>query len=161
MTGATHAGLPHQQHRLTLELPRGVFGLRWRLAALGASLIMGIGALAGAYELLHDAEGFGIKQAWLDGSPFSDYTLPALFLGVVIGGGMLGAAALIWLRHAMAPLAAIVMGETLIVWLTVETAVIGYRGVQQMSLLVLCAGCGLTLIVAGYEALWRARSRRA
>ncbi len=160
MTIATHAGLPHH-HQLTFELPRGGFGPRARLLVLGASLFMGIGALGGAYELLHDAEAFGMKAAWLNGSPFSNYTLPALFLGIVIGGGMLGVATLTWMRHETAPLAAVVLGETLIVWLTIETAVIGYRGAQQMSLLVICGACGLALIVAGYEALWGAKSRRA
>ena len=160
MTSATHAGLP-QRHHLMIELPRGGFGHRTRMLVLGASLFMGIGALGGAYELLHDAEGFGMKAAWLDGSPFSDYTLPALFLAVVIGGGMLGVATLTWLRHELAPLAAVVLGETLIVWLTIETVVIGYRGAQQAALLVLCGACGLALIVAGYEALWGAKSRRA
>ncbi len=122
---------------------------------------MGIGALGGAYELLHDAEGFGMREAWLNGSPFSDYTLPALFLGIVIGGGMLTVAAMTWLRESLAPLGAVAVGETLIVWLTIETAVIGYRGAQQASLLVICGACGLALIVAGYEALWGAKSHLA
>jgi hypothetical protein len=128
---------------------------------LAVSAFMSIGALGGAYELLRDAEGFGMKEAWLNGSPFADYTLPALFLGVVIGGGMLGVAALTWLRNGLGPLAAVVLGETLIVWLTIETAVIGFRGSQQAVLLVICAVCAVALVVAGYEALWGTKSRRA
>ena len=66
--------------------------MRW-IAAV-TEVVVGVGAIFGGYGLLSDAEGLGAKQAWLDGSVFPDYTVPGLFLLVVIGGGMLTAAAI-------------------------------------------------------------------
>src|SRR5690349_16570328 len=67
---------------------------RRRIVVAMLELFLGIGALYGGISLLVDAEGFGMKESWLDGSPFADYLIPGLFLLVVIGGGMLVAAAL-------------------------------------------------------------------
>jgi hypothetical protein len=63
---------------------------------------------------LHDAERFGVREAWLRGSPFSDSTIPAP-LPLALADGMLVAAALGFRRHRRAAAAAIVMGALLLV----------------------------------------------
>jgi hypothetical protein len=73
---------------------RGIASWRTRRLLVAVESIVGLGALYGGFELLHDAEGFGVKRAWLAGSVFSDYTIPGLVLAVVLGGGMLAAAAI-------------------------------------------------------------------
>lgn len=60
---------------------------QWSTALVSAWVCAG--ALFGGYGLLSDAEGLGARQSWLQGSPFPDYTIPGLFLLIVIGGGML------------------------------------------------------------------------
>jgi hypothetical protein len=59
---------------------------RWTIAAFDAWV--GVGALFGGYGLA-DAEDLGVKDAWLEGTPFPGYRVPGLVLLVVIGGGML------------------------------------------------------------------------
>ena len=88
----------------------------------------------GGYSLLSDAEGLGAKQAWLEGSVFPDYTVPGLFLLVVIGGGMLAAATVTILAPAYAAWAAAIMAAVLVAWGSIETVTIGWRGVPQLVL---------------------------
>ena len=83
---------------------QGASRLRWIVAA--TETIVGVGAVFGGYGLLSDAESLGAKEAWLDGSIFPDYTVPGLFLLIVIGGGMFTAAAITLFRQRHAPLAA-------------------------------------------------------
>ena len=119
-------------------------GVRRALVAL--ELFVGIGAVYGGIELLVDAEGFGMKEAWLDGTPFPDYTVPGLVLLVVIGGGMIATAAI---KLAGSRLAAPVMGAAVLVFLAVETVAIGYHGATQLPLLVTTGLAALAVIVLG------------
>ena len=107
--------------------------MRWALAGIAG--FVSTGALYGGTALLVDAEAFGMREEWLDGSPFGDYRLPGLFLLVVIGFGSALVAMLAALRHTFAAFAATVMGTILIAWLSVETAVIGFQGGAQVALL--------------------------
>ena len=115
----------------------------------------GVGALYGGIALLADAEGFGVEEAWLDGSPFPDYRVPGLFLLVAIGGGMLATAAVALRRSPHAQLAALAMGALLAAWLAIETAIVGFQGPQQVVLLVVCGGSAAILAAA---AIYGARS---
>lgn len=144
--------VPIRQH---LRLRAGL-GTKTRVTVLCLALFMGVGALFGGYGLLNDAEGLGVKASWLDGSPFRDYTVPGLFLLVVIGGGMLGTAVLVGLEDLWAPLVAAGMGTVLLFWLVVETLTIGYQGGPQLALLAICGGAGLALAGSGAVAVIRA-----
>jgi hypothetical protein len=131
------------------------FGRRARVLVIAVATFMGVGALFGGYGLLSDAEGLGVKEAWLAGSPFPDYTVPGLFLLVVIGGGLLATAALVAMDDPWSPLVALAMGAILLAWLVVETMIIGYQGGAQVALLVLCGASGLALSLLGWAAIRR------
>jgi hypothetical protein len=107
---------------------------RTRRGIATIEIVVGAGAVYGGYSLLTDAEGLGVKQAWLEGSVFSDYTVPGLFLLVVIGGGMLAAATVTMLAPAYAARAAGIMAAILVAWGLVETLTIGWRGMAQLVL---------------------------
>jgi hypothetical protein len=110
---------------------------RARTAVTAIAGLIGVGALFGGYGLLSDAEGLGVKESWLDGTPFPDYRVPGVVLLLVIAGGMLLTAASALLRARFAGLAALAMGLTLLVWGAVETITVGYRGAAQLVLLAL------------------------
>ena len=107
---------------------------RTRRGIATVEIVVGVGAVYGGYSLLTDPDGLGAKQAWLEGSVFSDYTVPGLFLLVVIGGGMLGAATVTMLAPTYAARAAGIMAAVLVVWGAVETVTIGWRGTGQLVL---------------------------
>jgi hypothetical protein len=125
---------------------------RTRTIVAALELFVGVGALYGGYELLVDAERFGMETTWLEGTPFPDYTVPGLFLVVVIGGGMLLAAglAVVGSRHA-APVA-FWMGVTLLDFLVVETLVLGYQGPEQAALLASMGAAAAGLTAVGWRA---------
>jgi hypothetical protein len=118
-----------------------------RAGAIAVELFLGIGAVFGGWSLLADAEGFGMETSWLDGTPFPDYTIPGLTLLVVVGGGMLAAAALALLGSRWAGPAALVMGTVMLGFLAVETLAVGYQGWQQVPLVALVS-LGATILVA-------------
>ena len=62
----------------------------------------------------------------LAGSPFTDYTIPALGLGVLVGGGALAAAAFLGLRPRVGALLSVASGGSIIVFELVETSVVGF-----------------------------------
>jgi hypothetical protein len=105
---------------------------RWGIATV--EIVVGVGAVYGGYSLLSDAEGLGAKQAWLEGSVFPDYTVPGLFLLVVIGGGMLAAATVTILAPAYAARAAGITAAVLVAWGSIETVTVGWRGMPQLVL---------------------------
>lgn len=114
---------------------------------------MGIGATAGGITILVDAEGMGLDPAWIEGSPFADYTVPGLFLLAVIGGGMLLTAGLALARSPLAPLAALGLGLILLTWLGIQSAILGYVGGAQVTLVAICGAHALALIAAALTAL--------
>ena len=114
---------------------------------------MGISAVFGPYHLLDDPRAFGAKLSWLEGSPFPDYTIPGLYLGVVIGGGMAAAGVAAWRRSRHAARAALLMGLVLLAWLAVETVIVGFRGWQQIPLLAICGTSGAVLAALGGHSL--------
>lgn len=126
-----------------------------RKTAFIVEALVGVSALAGGYGLVSDAEALGMKREWLDGTPFDSYTIPGLFLLIVIGGGMLGAAVLSMARPAAAPIAALAMGAVLLAWLLIETALIGYVGYEQVLMVVLYGVAGFVLVSIGLRALRR------
>ena len=128
---------------------------RERLLLAAVELFLGVGALYGGIELLTDAVGFGLKEAWLDGTPFPDYMIPALFLLVVIGGGMLAAAAIALAGSKRAAAAALGMGVVVLAFLVIETVSIGYHGATQLPLLVTTAVAAAALVIFGARAIRR------
>jgi hypothetical protein len=132
---------------------------RFRRLVAAIEIAVGIGAIYGGYGLLSDAEGLGAKRAWLDGSVFSDYTVPGLILLAVIGGGMLLAASVTLLAGRWAPLAAGVMAVVLALWGVIETATIGWRGVAQLLLVAVFVAA--PAVALGAFALRAARRRES
>jgi hypothetical protein len=98
--------------------------------ALGMLLGFGaINAFGGAYYGLAGAQG--VPREWLEGSPFSDYTIPSIVLGAVVGGSLLLAALAVFRRWLDARLFATGAGVILLGWIAVQVAIIGYVSWMQ------------------------------
>jgi len=97
---------------------------------LGSLLAFGaLNAFAGGYYGMSGAED--VPKEWLEGSPFDDYFVPSLVLFVVVGGSFLAAAIAVFARLRIARAAAFAAGATVLSWLAVETAMIGYVSWMQ------------------------------
>jgi hypothetical protein len=97
-------------------------GIRIALAVIEACI--GLGAIGGGIALLIGAMGQWLPVAFLQGTPFRDYSIPGLLLTVVVGGGMLLAAATQFIQREWAVLLSAAMGLILIGWEIVEVAII-------------------------------------
>ena len=103
-----------------------------RIAAVVVDLFAAVSAFAGAIGLV--VGYMNIPLSVLSTTPFADFTVPALLLGIVVGGSALAAAAIAlfgprslalfgpWRFDALATAAA---GCIMVGWMTVEIAMIG------------------------------------
>ena len=126
-----------------------------RIAVVIADLFEAVSAIVGALGLVI---GFmNIPVSVLSGTPFADFTVPALLLGVVVGGSALAAAAIaVFGPRQIDALASAIAGCITVGWLTVEIAMIGLGSFAQIVWLLV----GL-LMVALAGVLWQAESRAA
>ena len=126
-----------------------------RIAVVVADLFEAVSAIVGALGLV---VGFmNIPVTVLRGTPFADFTIPALLLGFVVGGSALAAAAIaVFGPRRFDALASAVAGCITVGWLTVEIAMIGLGSWAQVVWLLV----GLLMVgLAGL--LWQAESREA
>ena len=125
--------------------------------------LVGLGALAGGIAILTGAFDQWLPLAWLQGTPFSGYTIPGLILLIVIGGGMLVAAATVFVQHEWAVLLSAAMGLVMIGFEIFEVVIIDRYAdaiipstIAQQALM---AGLGLVIFgLASY--LWMSEYRQ-
>lgn len=102
---------------------------RVRFVLVFLLLLIAINALAGGYYGMAGAKN--IPREWLEGTPFSSYFIPSLFLFLIIGGSCLFAAISILLRRAKGAIIAFISAAIIILWLIIQVAMIGYVSWMQ------------------------------
>jgi len=81
-------------------------------------------AIGGGIALLVGAEAERFPRGWLAGTPFKDYTIPALLLAVVVGGSSLLTGIANLLRHRLSAWAAMAAGLIMAGYISVETLIL-------------------------------------
>ena len=126
-----------------------------RVAVGVVDLFEAVSAIVGAVGLV---VGFmNIPVSVLSGTPFTDFTIPALLLGVVVGGSALVAAGIT--AFGLRPFDAFssaVAGCITVGWLTIEIAMIGLGSWAQVVWWLVGA-----LMIGLAALLWMAESHRA
>lgn len=117
---------------------------RVKTALIALQLLVAVNAFGGGIYGLAGAKS--VPREWLEGSPFTTYTVPSLFLLGVIGGGMILATAAWLLRRRIAPWVSLGMGVILMSWIVVQVAIIG--SVSWMQPASLAAGLAITALAA-------------
>lgn len=104
-----------------------------RAASILLHAVLGVAAVAAgqAFARRPDGSDLGMDAGWLEGSPFPDFRIPGLFLVLVIAPANLVSALLLWRRHPDGPLLGLATGLLLVVWLAIQTAIIGFRHWSQ------------------------------
>lgn len=114
---------------------------------IALELFTGLTALAGGVLLMARPDGSLLQvtssalAALARNSPFPDFLLPGLALAVIVGGGMLGAAALLFERRPYALETAMAAGGALVIFEIFEFATIGFMPLQVFE-----AGVGLFVL---------------
>jgi len=109
--------------------------------ALGSILaIVALLAFAGGYYGLSGASG--VPTEWLEGTPFTDYFVPSLFLLVVVGGTSLTSAVMVFVNRRGFRGAALVAAGLLLCWIAIQVAMIGYVSWMQPTMAFTAALAG-------------------
>jgi hypothetical protein len=105
--------------------------IRWIQIGLHAAL--GVAAIGAGQAFVRDPSGaaLGMSTDYLEGSPFSDFRTPGLFLATVIGATNLLSAIALWRGHPLSPLGSLATGLLLLVWVAIQTVIIGFRHWSQ------------------------------
>lgn len=87
---------------------------------------IGLGALGGGFMLVRDPSGSALElpMSLLEGSPFSDFLIPGIFLLAVNGIGSLIGAGLSFTRRRYAQEIAIILGAILVAWIVIQVVII-------------------------------------
>jgi hypothetical protein len=105
-----------------------------RLMLIALHLLLGIAALGAGQALVRRPSGADLTFSigWLERSPFPDYRIPGLVMVLVIAPMQLLA---FWSQlrgRAEAPALSMTGGVFLVLWLILQTAIIGYRHWSQL-----------------------------
>jgi hypothetical protein len=104
-----------------------------RVLLVALHLIVGLSAIGAGLVLAREPSGetLTFKREWLEGSPFSDYRIPGIFLLLVIAPMNLISAITQTKKHKAAPALTTLSGVVLILWIAIQTAIIGFRHWSQ------------------------------
>ncbi len=131
-----------------------------RIALVVLEVFVALGAVAGGIGLLTGAIPASLDG--LQGSPFVDYTVPALSLMVIIGGSMFLAAATILTGRESGVLASAFAGLAMMIFEIVEAAFIDRTGGSQLVFTVVLQAfyfaLGLAIFVLS-SSLWMTEYR--
>jgi hypothetical protein len=90
---------------------------------------LALNAFGGGYYGIAGAKNIPIE--WLEGSPFTDYVIPSLFLFIVVGGSALYASIMVFSHGRSADKASLICGIIVLLWLIVQVIIIGYVSWMQ------------------------------
>ena len=142
--------MKHKLVRIAIGVPEAFIAL----SAIGGGIVL----LAGTYQdgVLIEAGGRGhFPLEWLQHTPFSDYTIPALVLAIGVGGSSLSAAVLVFTGREEGVLASVAAGLIMAGFTVVEVVTLK-QGVSWIEGLYF----GLGLAISGLAAyLWKAEHR--
>jgi hypothetical protein len=142
--------MKHKLVRIAIGVPESFIAL--------SAIAGGIVLLAGTYQdgVLIEAGGRGqFPLEWLQHTPFSDYTIPALVLAIGVGGSSLIAAGTVFTGREEGVQASVVAGLIMAGYIVVEVVTLK-QGVSWIEGLYF----GLGLAISGLAAyLWKVEHR--
>ncbi|MDD4178408.1 MAG: hypothetical protein PHY58_15145, partial [Bacteroidales bacterium] len=116
--------------------------------ALGLLLVfLALNAFGGGYYAMAGAEGVPLE--WLEGSPFTSYFIPGMFLFGAIGGLSTIAAIAVFGRWRVGRLLSLLTAMVVIIWLLVQIIIIGYVSWMQPTTFALA----IVILILGYRIL--------
>lgn len=108
-----------------------------RIALIGLLFFVALTALpSGALLVLHpDGSDFQMSISMLEGTPFTNFVIPGLVLGLAVGGAALAALVAIFFKHPTAKVLAILAGVMQGGWIVVQMLLLGATALLQFTYL--------------------------
>jgi hypothetical protein len=106
-----------------------------RIVLIVLEILVGVNALGGGIYALTGAKN--VSREWLQGSPFTTYTVPGLILLVAVGGSMFASAGMLLADVSRARTMSLLAGIILVAWIVAQVTIIGRRSRLQDAFAVL------------------------
>jgi hypothetical protein len=117
-------------------------------------------AIGGGIALLVGAEANRFPIEWLEGTPFKDYTIPALLLAIAVGGSSLGACVTTMTGRKVGTPASMLAGLIMMGYVVVEVLILKQVPPGPTPIEYLYFGLGLAIfLLAAY--FWFAEYRQS
>lgn len=139
------------------ERPREAGASRRGWAGTGLLVVLlfvAANALYGGIGLMVD--GMGMPDEWLEPLPVDTWTWPGVALLLTVAAPQLATAWLVWRRHPWAPVAGLVAGAALVLWIVVQLALLQ----RYFFLQPVIAGLGLAEVLLAWAWLRQVRPGR-
>lgn len=109
----------------------------------------GLSGVYGGVGLILDPTGVSLQipQAWLEGTPFADYSIPGWILLVVLGLLPLFVFYLLLNRRPSCWFATGLVGVALVIWIGVEILMIGYQAQPPLQLIYGTVGMVMLILL--------------
>ena len=113
------------------------------------TLVIALTAIGGGSAILAGAEDFPLE--WLEGTPFRDFTIPALILIFVVGGSAAVATILTWTHHRLSGISAMGAGVVMMGEIGTELAILNQEPPGPHWIQICYFGLGLIVFLLGYS----------
>lgn len=107
--------------------------------------VTAVNAIGGGIYGINGAEQ--VPASWLQGSPFTSYFIPALFLLLVIGGSCIISFVLLLKKKKKAPVFSFLTGIILAAWILIQVRWIGFVSFLQPLVFVIA----LLIVLLSYR----------
>lgn len=111
--------------------------------------LIALTAIGGGMAMLAGADQFPLE--WLRDTPFTNYTLPALILAVVVGGSMLAASVSAFTRRPMTAILSGLAGLFLIGFITIEVLILKQTPPGPTWIEIIYFGLGVLVLGLGWS----------
>lgn len=118
-----------------------------------AVLFQGLSGVGGGVALIADPTGalIGMPVGMLARSPFDDFFLPGLILLLVLGVVPICVSWGLWRRRPWAWHGSVFVGASLVVWIAVQVAMVGYRGDPPLQAIYGGLGVAILALCLGHS----------
>jgi hypothetical protein len=117
-------------------------------------------AIGGGIALLTGAEGDRFPLEWLQGTPFKDYTIPALLLAIVVGGSSLAACVTIFTGRKASTLVSMLAGLIMVGYIVVEVLILKQVPPGPAPIEYMYFGLGLAIFLLAAYIWWAEHLRK-
>lgn len=112
---------------------------------VGVEMFVAVGAVYGGVGLIAN-NSIGMLPEWLEGTPFRSWTLPGIFLLLVVAVPMITAAVAELRRLSWAYVASVAAGAAMVGWIIAQLLIIQ----RYFFLQPIMAGCGVLVLVLAW-----------
>lgn len=112
-----------------------------------ATGFIAVTAIGGGIALLVGWEANRFPLAWLRGTLFPDYTIPALILAIVVGGSALVACILVLRGHPLRRLASMVAGVIMMGYIVGESLLLQQEPPGPTNIEIFYCGLGALIVL--------------